>query len=223
MYINFMLTILIIGLNIGACLLDVDYHLIRGGVSRSGGTALLGVSSWVQYQSRICTMLSIVILTYIFESNSKGVNILELIGASYFLSWLFGFLYLKSEKFHRHLSLLVLLPTRLVFSEFKDSSIWYKKKYALDKSYLFGFSLYFMFGLAVVVPFVFASLFPELRMTFALTGQLLNFLGSMLVFTAVEPRYFKSVDSKKDLYVSLNLANSRLHAAFLLSILLLII
>lgn len=131
MSIELLLLTLIVALNTGACLLDIDYHLIRGGVSQSGRTTLLGVSSWVQYQSRICTMLSIVALTYIFESNSKGLNILEFIGGSYFIAWSCGYVYLKFEKVHRALSWLVLMPTRLVFQNLKITQFGIKKNILL--------------------------------------------------------------------------------------------
>lgn len=214
---------LIFLLNVGACLLDIDYHLIRGGVSESGQTTLLGVSSWVQYQSRICTMLSVVLMTYMFESAGMDLNIYRLIGVIYLGSWVIGLIYLKSSNVHRFISFIVLSGTTLVFRGFARKKIWYTTLYSRDKAFAYGFLLYTMFGFAVIAPFIFAKNYPNLRMTFALSAQLLNFGGSILAFTAVEPRYFKSLDSRKERNISMALAMSRLYSLFFVSIALIII
>ena len=50
-------------------------------------------------------------------------------------------------------------------------------------------------------------------MTFAISGQLLNFLATVLLISVIEPRYLSKVDSKDELEMAAGMIVGRVFAA----------
>lgn len=214
--------LLIFLLIVCATIFDVGYHLIRGSVSRLKDSRLIALSSWVQYQSRICSMASVVVVTYLFESGISTIDVVRFMGISYGGGFFASLLYIRSRAFFRIVNVILMFPSRILFRNLDMQSNWYCMRVEFGSTYFFGFFLYMLFGFAVVAPFILANMYPELRMTFALSGQLLNFAGSIIAFSILEPRYFLRLDKEEDALISYSLVNSKVHAALLLGLLLVV-
>jgi len=207
---NFILEAIIIAILTLAMLFDLYSQFIRANISAKGTSQLIGKSNWVQYQARILTMLSVVLLTYCYEKNIISFDINSLLSAAFLVSGIFGIFYIKNKSIFYAFNSLLDIPTYFTFSKF------YKEKYSirttlkLDKIFLSSFAVNLAINSAIVIPFILAEKYPDMRMTSAYVGQLLNFFGSIINFNLIEPAFYRALDAKTEQVVASQIIYSKI-------------
>lgn len=195
-----------------SAVLELKSNYIRASVSFFGKSRYLGYVGWVQYQARLFVMGAVALVTMLFEARGFS-DIKDFVLLSSGSSLILMLLYAFSLKFSRVADLLLRPMSSINYREESGQQYWRKISF-FDASYVgYPFVIYFLLGVSVYVPFVLAAEIPEFRMTFAISGQLLNFLATVLLISVIEPRYLSKVDSKDELEMAAGMIVGRVFAA----------
>lgn len=193
-----------------ALLFDLYSQFIRANISIKGTSQLIGKSNWVQYQARILTMISVVLLTYCYEKNIINFNINNLLAIAFLISSLFGILYVKNNIIFNIANYILDTPTYLTFKKLYNQKYSIKIKIKIDKIFIYSLVVNIAINCAIVIPFILAERNPEMRMTSAYVGQLLNFFGSIINFNLIEPAFYRALDGKSEQVIASQIIYSKI-------------
>jgi hypothetical protein len=191
-------------------LFDLYSQYIRGNVSKRKSNQLIAKANWVQYQARILTMVSVVILTYSYEKNFITFSIFYLLSLVFLMSALVGVIYIRYFAFYNFANILLNLPTYFSFKNSYREKYFFKIKMVFGGVWGFSLLLNLMINLAIAIPFVLATNNPEIRMTSAYIGQALNFIASVVNFNLVEPKFYRAIDEGVEASVSSQIILSKI-------------
>ena len=207
---NFILEAIIISNLTLAMLFDLYSQFIRANISIKGTSQLIGKSNWVQYQARILTMLSMVLLTYCYEKNIIDFNVNNLLSIAFFVSSIFGLLYAKNRFAFNGLNYLLDVPTYFTFKKLYNQKYSIKIGLKIDNIFISALFVNVTINCAIVIPFILAEKYPEIRMTSVYIGQLLNFLGSIINFNLIEPAFYRALDGKSEQIIASQIIYSKI-------------
>lgn len=176
--------------------LEVYAYFIKGMNSGIYGRQLVGLANWIQYVARINYVFVLFLISYSFEVLGVGSHILEVISISFFTSFVISIslIYFKSPRNLIHKLLYFLI--RYTYRDLVKISINFDKNAInLSWSMFTSFISSMLLGLAFIMPFVLAEKYPDYRMMAIYSGQALNFLASAIIFSMLEPRMYKELDS----------------------------
>lgn len=145
------------------------------------------------YGARLFLLVYTVGLSYLVDSKVQIFDITIIVSVSYLFSSLIHMCVL-SNKCHVKLCELfmwiIAVPKSLrrTNSEIKIFS----KMLALKTS-----ASCFIFAIAMAAPYISASLFPDLRMTFGAIGQIVNSFGTIMLLFFVDPILYKLMDANE--------------------------
>jgi hypothetical protein len=203
------LSVLLIAIS---AVLELKSNYIRASVSFFGKSRYLGYVGWVQYQARLLVMGAVALVTTLFEAKGFS-NIKEFVLFSSGASLILMLFYAFSPGFSRVADALFRPMSSVNYREESGQQYWRKISFFGASHVGYPFIIYFLLGVSVYVPFVLAAEIPEFRMTFAISGQLLNFLATVLLISVIEPRYLSKVDSKDELEMAAGMIVGRVFAA----------
>lgn len=175
---------------------DLGAQYVRASINKINKSELFAVSNWVQYQARILNMLSVVSLSYYFEKGGMKGEIKTIFYYALSFSFGIGLLYITNRKFFSALSSILFVTNRVIFKNVGTNDYFFKAKISLNKYFYYSLIVNILLYMAMIVPFVLASLKPDIRMTLAYSGQLLNFMGTIINYTLIEPGFYRAVDER---------------------------
>lgn len=193
---------------------DIAAQYIRGNVAIKKRSELIAVGNWIQYQARIFTMLSVVWLSLMFERKKLNLEIDEIFIVSTIASAVVGIVYVRNRKIFDALNRAMLLPSKIFFKDVERDDYYFPITFRFGAPFFFSLIYNVLIYMAIIVPFWAASLRPDLRMTLAYSGQVLNFAGSIINLTTIEPRFFRAMDSNSEGDVISQLIYAKLASAF---------
>jgi len=199
-------------------LFDLYSQYIRGSVSKRKSNQLIAKANWVQYQARILTMVSVVILTYSYERNLITFSIFYLLSLVFLISAIIGVMYIRYFNFYNFSNILLNLPTYFSFKNLYREKYYYKIKIVVGKVWGYSLLLNLLINFAIVIPFVLAANNPDIRMTSAYIGQALNFIASVVNFNLVEPKYYRALDQGMESSVSSQIILSKIFSNLIVAI-----
>ncbi len=204
-------------------LFDLYSQFIRANVTAKKTNQLIGKSNWVQYQARIVTMISVVLLTYCFERDIININILELLSVAFLISGFVGLSYVKLKTIFNVFNYFLELPTYLTFKKFYGEKYYNFTKLKINKIFFYSLFVNCMINMAIVLPFVLAENNPEIRMTAVYIGQLLNFLASIINFNLIEPAFYKALDAQSEGNITTQIISSKIVSSPIISIIIIVL
>ena len=180
---------------VGAQVLDIYAVMIRARVNVDGTTQVLAVANWVQYLARILNMISVFGISILLEKKLAIIGVPELFGYSMFIG-LFVILFVCLSRYAcAPLRVLQVLGFTGVFGTLGKKPYWWRVKFNFfNKVTFFSSVVGILINLAIIMPFVLSVKYPDIRMTLAYTGQLLNFCASIIMFTYVDKVFFRALD-----------------------------
>lgn len=196
-------------------LFDLYSQYIRGNVTLKKTSQLIGKSNWIQYQARIVTMISVVLTTYSYEKKLINFSILTILAMAFAFSGVLGIIYVRSKLIFKFVNWFLNIPTYFSFK------LFYKEKYnlnlILELNGVFVYSLIFnsLINYAIVFPFILADKNPEMRMTSAYIGQLLNFCASIINFNFIEPAFYRALDGAFEEKIASQIIYSKIASSFI--------
>jgi hypothetical protein len=195
-----------------SAVLELKSNYVRAAVSSFGKARYLGYVGWVQYQARLFIMAAVSLVTVVFEARGfLDIQVFVLFSTGVSLILMFGYFY--SRKFAALFDRLDRPMSMLNYREESANCYWRPMSFGRVQHIYFPFIVYFLLGVSVYVPFVLAAEFPQFRMTFAISGQLLNFFATVLMISVIEPRYLARVDRGDEADVACGMVFGRILAA----------
>ncbi|MBK5412013.1 hypothetical protein JFU58_26240 [Pseudomonas sp. TH34] len=181
---------------VGAQVFDVYAVMVRAKVNVDGTTQVLAVSNWIQYLARIMNMVSVFSISLLLESKISTIGVPAMFGYSMCLGLVMIGLVCKFSFTGPVLRVLQRLGFAQVFGEPGKKAYWWHVEFDFfSRLTWFSVLVSLFINLAIIMPFMLSVRYPEVRMTLAYTGQLLNFCASIIMFTYVDRVFFKALDA----------------------------
>lgn len=189
------LELLIIVSLIFAQIFDVYATMIRAKVNVEGSTQVLGVANWVQYIARIMNMLSVFSISFLLEKKIATIGVPALFMYSMIASLVAAFVVAKLKFVAPIMRFLQLIGFAGVFGVTGRQKYWWKINFIyFSRVTFFSAVVALLINSALIIPFVLSVRYPDFRMTLAYTGQLFNFLASIIAFTYLDRIFFRALD-----------------------------
>ncbi|MFF7708706.1 hypothetical protein [Pseudomonas sp. NPDC007930] len=187
--------ILVIASLVVAQVFDIYCVMVRAQVNRLGATEILAVANWIQYLARILNMVSVFSISILLERKVSSIGVPDLFGYSMIAGLLLMLLMCRYALMGKVTQFLQVLGFAYVFGKSGKINYWWRVTWAWKPGVtLFSAVIALLINLAIIMPFALSSWFPEMRMTLAYTGQLLNFCASIITFTYVDKVFFRALD-----------------------------
>ncbi|WP_202210446.1 hypothetical protein [Pseudomonas paraversuta] len=187
--------ILVILTLIGAQVFDVYAVMVRARVNVDGTTQVLAVANWVQYLARIMNMVSVFSISLLLEKKITTIGVPAMFGYSMCAGLLFIIFVCRSKYASQPLKYLQILGFTGIFGALGKKQYWWRVEWdVFSKVTMYSVFVSLLINLAIIMPFVLSIKYPEIRMTLAYTGQLLNFCASIIMFTYIDRVFFKALD-----------------------------
>ena len=168
--------ILVILTLIGAQVFDVYAVMVRARVNIDGTTQVLAIANWVQYLARIMNMVSVFSISLLLEKKITTIGVPAMFGYSMCAGLLFIFCVCRFKFTSFPLKVLQVLGFTGVFGALGRKEYWWRVEFVFfSKITVLSVVVSLFINLAIIMPFVLSVKYPEIRMTLAYTGQLLNF------------------------------------------------
>jgi hypothetical protein len=176
---------------------EVYAYFLKGTNDVKYNRQLVGLANWIQYVARINYVLVLFLLSYSFEVLGTGAEILSVIGYAFLFSFCITVTLVYLDKFRRIIHV-ALRP--LIYFTYRDLchiNVSFEFSYVkVNKAMVISFISSMLLGLAFVLPFIMAKLYPDYRMMATYSGQILNFAASAIIFSMLEPIMFKELDKQ---------------------------
>lgn len=145
------------------------------------------------YGARLFLLFYTVGLSYLVDTKMQISDLIKLVSISYLLTALLHASILN-DKIHvavcEYFMRIIGIPQLYRRQKSKTKIISIKLVFKTSVSS-------FVFTLAMAAPYISASLFPELRMTFSAIGQIINSFGTLILLFYVDPTLYRLMDSNK--------------------------
>ncbi|MES2868412.1 MAG: hypothetical protein V4749_02465 [Pseudomonadota bacterium] len=203
--------ILVILTLIGSQVFDVYAVMVRAKVNVDGTTQILAIANWVQYLARIMNMVSVFGISLLLEKNITSMGVPTIFAYSVCIGLVVVFFVCRSRYASVPLKYLQILGFSGVFGALGKKEYWWRVEFkAASKVVFFSVLVSLLINLAVIMPFVFSVKYPEIRMTLAYTGQLLNFCASIIMFTYVDRVFFRALDVNNEMNCAASIITGKL-------------
>lgn len=203
--------LLVIVTLVGAQVFDVYAVMVRARVNVDGTTQVLAIANWVQYLARIMNMVSVFGISLLLEKKVTTIGVPAMFGYSMCVGLLLIIFVCKSQYASKPLKYIQILGFTGVFGALGIKEYWWRIDFDyLSKVTFFSVLVSLLINLAIVMPFVLSMKYPEIRMTLAYTGQLLNFCASIIMFTYVDRVFFKALDAGNEIKCAASIITGKL-------------
>lgn len=203
--------ILVILTLIGAQVFDVYAVMVRARVNIDGTTQVLAIANWVQYLARIMNMVSVFSISLLLEKKITTIGVPAMFGYSMCAGLLFIFCVCRFKFSAFPLKVLQVIGFTGVFGALGRKEYWWRVDFNFFSKITFLSVIVSLFiNLAIIMPFVLSVKYPEIRMTLAYTGQLLNFCASIIMFTYIDRVFFKALDSGNEIICAAKIITGKL-------------
>lgn len=203
--------VLVILTLIGAQVFDVYAVMVRARVNVDGTTQVLAIANWVQYLARIMNMVSVFGISLLLEKNITTIGVPAMFGYSMCVGLFFIIFVCRSKYASLPLKYLQILGFSGVFGELGKKEYWWCVRFdAVSKVAFCSIVVSLLINLAIIMPFVLSIKYPEIRMTLAYTGQLLNFCASIIMFTYVDRVFFRALDAGNEMSCAASIITGKL-------------
>jgi hypothetical protein len=175
---------------------DIYGYMIR--LDSKGDLVNYAYSNWIIYVSRIINMACIFFMAVVFEANLLTINF-SFVYSIALLSSLIGiFLLVYTDAGRLFSKILETLSFSRILGYKANGNKWRKIKATNQiKIMLLSSVVTLIFNSAIILPLIISEKYINYRMTFAYTGQILNFVGSIIVFTQVERILTKMIEESR--------------------------
>ncbi|QXH38256.1 hypothetical protein KSS89_18455 [Pseudomonas sessilinigenes] len=202
---------------VGAQVFDVYAVMVRAKVNVDGTTQVLAVANWIQYLARIMNMVSVFSISLLLESKISTIGVPAMFGYSMCLGLVMILLVCKFSFTSPILRVLQCLGFTQVFGEPGKKPYWWRVELDFfSRLTWFSVLVSLFINLAIIMPFMLSVRYPEVRMTLAYTGQLMNFCASIIMFTYVDRVFFKALDSGNEFLCASKIIAGKVVAQILL-------
>ena len=203
--------ILIILTLVGAQVFDIYAVMVRARVNLDGTTQILAIANWVQYLARIMNMVSIFGISLLLEKNVTTLGVPAMFGYSMCVGLFVTFFVCRSKHASVLLKYLQIFGFSGVFGALGKKEYWWCVEFkAASNVTFFSVVVSLLINLAIIMPFVLSLKYPEVRMTLAYTGQLLNFCASIIMFTYVDRVFFRALDVGNEMSCAASIITGKL-------------
>ncbi len=202
---------------VGAQVFDIYAVMVRAKVNVDGTTQVLAVANWIQYLARIMNMVSVFSISLLLESKISTIGVPTMFGYSMCLGGVMITLVCKLSFTGPLLRILQCLGFAHVFGAPGKKAYWWKVEFNFfSRLTWFSVLVSLFINLAIIMPFMLSVRYPEVRMTLAYTGQLLNFCASIIMFTYIDRVFFKALDAGNEFSCANKIITGKLIAQILL-------
>ncbi len=147
------------------------------------------LSSWILYLSRICNVVTMILLAYSIESKINTTYNMLIFFIVHFFSFFYIYLILFKLKSDPFFKILITVINFLFKANVNYGSNNIKSEKLSYKIFLSSFSVSFLIFLSVVFPLLSAYHFFDFRMTLTYTSSIFNFLASGILLSYIEPSF----------------------------------
>lgn len=203
--------VLVILTLIGAQVFDVYAVMVRARVNIDGTNQILAIANWVQYLARIMNMVSVFSISLLLEKKITTIGVPAMFGYSMCAGLLCIIFICRSRFASFPLQVLQVIGFTGVFGGLGRKKYWWRVEFNFFSKITFYSVVVSLFiNLAIVMPFILSVRYPEIRMTLAYTGQLLNFCASIIMFTYIDRVFFKALDSGNEVICAAKIITGKL-------------
>lgn len=177
--------------------LDVYGYYVRSTVDINEQAQVLAFGNWVIYIARVLGIGFSFLLAICFEMGVlSDVSLVFCIG--FCLSLVMVFFVVKEPVAERFLCKLFHFVFYIPFATMSSRLFWRPLHIGLGmRGGAMFISAGFMYW-ALLLPFIIAKYFPDVRMTAVFVGQIMSFVSTVISLSYLEPRLMKFLDEKSD-------------------------
>lgn len=177
--------------------LDLYGYYIKSTRSDRGQAELIALGNWVIYIARTINMFCALALAYIFEAG-LDIRLPEIFLAGFLLSLVGLTLFMRHRWPERWISMICGPVMFMPFRKLYGTLYWRPVSRGMPTQVFWSFLSAGLIYLALMLPFFVAQLLPAYRMTLVFTGQLMNFLSTVIMLSYIEPRMMQALDARTD-------------------------